>query len=130
MEKPFTKYTLKHTATVFKYALKSLPLPDRRHVDPLPPCPGCGSRNDNHQHLIECQVANQAWQIAKQHAIISLGSFSEGLVEVWTKNKLKLNAHYAAATLHGLWWHRCGNLKGTTLTLQEAILTNLKKMRI
>ena len=117
----------KHASTLFKYALNSLPMSDRFHSQlPLPPCWMCKNGPNDHEHSVSCSKAVDAWNIAKANASVD-GEFHQGLVEAWSSKTPTLGALCAAATLHGLWWHRCSNL-GSPITLQEAVRSNLNKI--
>ena len=117
----------KHASTLFKYALNSLPMSDRFHSQlPLPPCWMCKNGPNDHQHLTRCSQALVAWDIAKRYSSVD-GEFHQGLVEAWSSKTPSLGALCAAATLHGLWWHRCSNL-GDPIPLNETILINLNKI--
>ena len=118
----------KHAATLFKFAFSSLPMADRFHSPlPMPPCPMCKNGPDDHDHLLSCRKTEQAWEITQSHCGLQLGDLKDGLVEAWSQNKISPRAHYAAATLHGLWWYRCSTFF-ESLNLHEAILLNIKKL--
>ena len=62
--KGFGRLYPKHAATLFKFALKALPLQDRFHAQlPFSPCPMCKQGPDDHQHVLACTITKEAWDI-------------------------------------------------------------------
>ena len=77
--KGFHRLYPKHASTLFKLAMRSLPLQDRFLSQlPLPPCSMCKNGPDSHLHTTQCDLASQAWSLVSNQSGLQLGGLTEG----------------------------------------------------